>query len=118
MDWRFHFQNTTFGILSRWFAMLGNDVHTFYDYTALIHQHLFYNAWFTCVFIITGDHYYFIAFPDIELRFKSCFHFILLSQLRDFFLLSAFSFIHLLFRLRRTPPLFVLYSSLIINHSL
>src|SRR5580765_7238917 len=90
--------------------MLCNNVYTFYNYTALIHQHFFYNAWFACVFIITGNHHHFITFPDVELRFESCFHFILLSQLRDLFFCYQFLLsIHLL--LRRTLVLLQFYSA-------
>ena len=58
MDRSFHFNDTTFCVLSRWFAVFGNDVYTFNQYTGSVRKYFQYRTWLQYIFIITGNNNY------------------------------------------------------------
>src|SRR5829696_4429188 len=69
--------------------MTAYDIHSFNDHLAFINEHLLYYAGLSQVLIIAGNNDHIIAFPDIVLLFKSCFHFILYLFIEIIFLLPA-----------------------------
>src|SRR5687768_7543893 len=110
---RFLFYNTTFCILSRRFGMLGDNVCTFNNNLSFINQYFLYQAWLFNILVITRNDNHLVTLPDIELWFKSCFHFLTVYPFLilpgDFYLINFRNSIWLL--LRRTLVRSVLYST-------
>src|SRR3954466_9198393 len=79
MNGGFHFYNTTFSVLCRRLCVLGDDVGTFHNHFTFFYQYFLHQTWLFQIFVITGDHHYGVALPDVVLWFKSCFHFYYLT---------------------------------------
>src|SRR5258708_19384696 len=78
MDRSFLLHDTTLGVLRRRLGVLGHDVHAFDKDLILIGKHFEDYTGFFRVLIVSGDHYHAITFFNIELRFESVTHFIIL----------------------------------------
>jgi hypothetical protein len=71
---RFLLHYATLRVLRIGLVVLGDDVYTFYQYTAFLRIYCQHTAWLSTILIITGYNDYVIALPDIKLWFKSVFH--------------------------------------------